>query len=258
MKYIQKDMQANMQKAVIRHAVSEVLSPEITLEDFAEVSSMFLLLGGIVNNVAGSALTEARAPLVNSKFFRHKVKYNANRAMREFDAYEYRMKEKLGKQWQFFMDSTDELQRLIHDDVERLYLAFRAELLKDGCGHPTLIARTEVAYTMLAFAEHFFNVYFDTAKAKTKCDVRHLFGAYRVKNTFALWKCVCEDLRRQAKVESDFQGSQQCRLALKVIENRIIDPDLVNKASALALRDNPDAAQYVDPKDMTLIKKYSE
>ena len=258
MKYIQKDIQANMQKAVIRNAVSQMLSPEITSEDFADVSSMFLLLGGIVNNVAGSALTEARAPLVNSKFFRHRVKYNANRAMREFDAYEYRMKEKLGKQWQFFMDSTDELQRLIHDDVERLYLAFRAELLKDGCEDPTLIARTEVAYTMLAFAEHFFNVFFDTAKSRLKADVRHLFGAYRVKNTFALWKCVCEDLRRQAKVESDFQGSQQCRMALKVIENRIIDPDLVNKASALALRDNPDAAQYMDPKDMALIEKYSE
>ncbi len=258
MKYIQKDMQANMQKAVIRHAVSEILSPEITLEDFTDVSSMYLLLGGIVNNVAGYALTEARAQLVRSPFFRHRVKYNANRATREFDAYEYRMKEKLGKQWKFFLDSTDELQRLIHDDVEKLYWAFRSELLKDGCEHPTLIARTEVAYTMLAFAEHFFNVFFDTAKSRLKADVRHLFGAYRVKKVFSLWSSVCDDLRRQTKVVCDFQGSQQCRLALKVIENRIIDPDLVNKASALALRDNPDAAQYIDPKDKALIEQYSE
>ena len=258
MEYIQKDMQANMQKAVIRNAVSQMLSPEITLEDFTDVSSMYLLLGGIVNNVAGSALTEARAHLMRSPLFRHRVKHNANRAMREFDKYEYNMKERLGKQWKFFLDSTDELQRLIHNDVEKLYWAFHSELLKDGCEHATLIARTEVAYTMLAFAEYFFDIYFDTAKSKTKCDVRHLFGAYRVKNTFSLWISICDDLRRQTKVVSDFQGSQQCRLALKVIENRIIDPDLVNKASALALRDNPEVAQYINPKDKALIEQYSE
>lgn len=258
MEYIQKDMQANMQKAVIRNAVSQMLSPEITLEDFTDVSSMFLLLGGIVNNVAGSALTEARAQLIRSPFFRHRVKYNANRAMREFDAYEYRMKERLGKQWKFFLDSTDELQRLIHNDVEKLYWAFRSELLKDGCEHATLIARTEVAYTMLAFAEYFFNIFFDTAKSRLKTDVRHLFGAYRVKGPLALWSSVYDDLRQQTKVVCDFQGSQQCRLALKVIENRIIDPDLVNKASALALRDNPEVAQYINPKDKALIEQYSE
>lgn len=258
MEYTQNEIIEKMQKAAIRGAVSEVVSPKMSLEDFAEVSSMFLLLGGIVNNVAGSALTEARAPLVNSKFFRHKVKYNANRAMREFDAYEYRMKERLGKQWKFFLDSTDELQRLIHNDVEKLYWAFRSELLKDGCEHATLIARTEVAYTMLAFAEHFFDIFFDTAKPRLKTDVRHLFGAYRVKGPLALWSSVCDDLRQQTKVVCDFQGSQQCRLALKVIENRIIDPDLVNKASALALRDNPEVAQYISPKDKALIEQYSE
>ena len=258
MEYIQEDMQANMQKAVIRNAVSQMLSPEISLEDFTDVSSMYLLLGGIVNNVAGYALTEARAQLVRSPFFRHRVKYNANRATREFDTYEYRMKEKLGKQWKFFLDSTDELQRLIHNDVEKLYWAFRSELLKDGCEQATLIARTEVAYTMLAFAEYFFDIFFDTAKSKTKYDVRRLFDAYRVKRPLGLWSSVCDDLRQQTEVVCDFQGSQQCRLALKVIENRIIDPDLVNKASALALRDNPEVAQYINPKDKALIEQYSE
>ena len=111
---------------------------------------------------------------------------------------------------------------------------------------------------MLAFAEHFFDIFFDTAKPRLKTDVRHLFGVYRVKRPLALWSSVCDDLRQQTKVVCDFQGSQQCRLALKVIENRIIDPDLVNKASALALRDNPEVAQYISPKDKALIEQYSE
>ena len=240
----------------VRNSVFRITSPKINVAAFAEVSSMYFLLGGIVNNVAGSALAEAKYHLAKSPFFCRKVKYYSKRAFRAFDAYEYRLKERLGERWQLFLDNTDEQQKLIHDDIERLYWAFRGELLKDGCEHATLIARTEVAYTMLAFSEHFFNVYFDTSKEKISADVRTLFNAYRVQDVAKLWYSTCDELRKQIGVTSDFQNSNQCRLALSVIENKIISPELVNKAGAQALRDNPKFLDDISSEDRKLLEEY--
>ena len=53
----------------IRNSVFRITTPKINAAAFAEVSSMYFLLGGIVNNVAGSALAEAKYHLAKSPFF---------------------------------------------------------------------------------------------------------------------------------------------------------------------------------------------
>lgn len=57
----------------VRNSVFKIISPKINAAAFAEVSSMYFLLGGIVNNVAGSALAEAKYHLTKSPFFCRKV-----------------------------------------------------------------------------------------------------------------------------------------------------------------------------------------
>ena len=227
------------------------------IDDFNNVASLFYIIVGSVNDIASRAIVDATSELRKSKYFKAEVKSGAEYSMKKFYEYESKLKRPLSDRFKLYMDITDEVYSLSCNDMERLRLAFKAEMDKHNIEDANLISHVELAHTLIGYSIFTFDNFFKNAKEKHGRNFKNAFLSGRLSAVMNGWEKVRRRFAFTIK-DLDFNGSETCKKAMYVIENKLTSETIFNTAGARALKLNPECMENLNEEDLKELKLLEE
>lgn len=227
------------------------------IDDFNNVASLFYIIVGSVNDIASRAIVDATSELRKSKYFKAEVKSGAEYSMKKFYEYESKLKRPLSDRFKLYMDITDEVYSLLCNDMERLRLAFKAEMDKHNIEDANIVSHVELAHTLIGYSIFTFDNFFKNAKEKHGRNFKNAFLSGRLSAVMNGWEKVRRRFAFTIK-DLDFNGSEACKKAMYVIENKLTGETIFNTAGARALKLNPECMKNLNEEDLKELKLLEE
>ena len=150
------------------------------IDDFNNVALLFYIIVGSVNDIASRAIVDATSELRKSKYFKAEVKSGAKYSLKKFYEYEDKLKRPLSDRFKLYMDITDEVYSLLHNEMERLRLAFKAEMDKHDIEDANIVSHVELAHTLIGYSIFTFDNFFKNAKEKHGRNFKNAFLSGRL------------------------------------------------------------------------------
>lgn len=227
------------------------------IDDFNNVASLFYIIVGSVNDIASRAIVDATSELRKSKYFKAEVKSGAKYSLKKFYEYEDKLKRPLSDRFKLYMDITDEVYSLLHNEMERLRLAFKAEMDKHDIEDANIVSHVELAHTLIGYSIFTFDNFFKNAKEKHGRNFKNAFLSGRLSAVMNGWEKVRRRFAFTIK-DLDFNGSETCKKAMYVIENKLTSETIFNTAGARALKLNPECMENLNEEDLKELKLLEE
>ena len=227
------------------------------IDDFNNVASLFYIIVGSVNDIASRAIVDATSELRKSKYFKAEVRSGAKYSLKKFYEYEDKLKRPLSDRFKLYMDITDEVYSLLHNEMERLRLAFKAEMDKHDIEDANIVSHVELAHTLIGYSIFTFDNFFKNAKEKHGRNFKNAFLSGRLSAVMNGWEKVRRRFAFTIK-DLDFNGSETCKKAMYVIENKLTSETIFNTAGARALKLNPECMENLNEEDLKELKLLEE
>lgn len=211
------------------------------MEEYDHLSSIVNIIIGAVNTLAGNALIDAKNELYKRKdLWRHDVKFNAHNAEKEYYKYERLHTSNFGEKYNLFLDYLNAVEDEFKKDIQILKLSIWQVLTKNNQTDAKLKAEVETAWILARYAICVFDKIMEEAKNKTGFDYTPFFNKGRLTSTFHYWDLVDERICKADKGSGkiSFDDDENCKLAFRIIEKKMMSEDLPNKAGYIAIKQN--------------------
>lgn len=222
------------------------------MEEYDHLSSIVNIIIGAVNTLAGNALIDAKNELYKRKdLWRHDVKFNAHNAEKEYYKYERLHTSNFGEKYNLFLDYLNAVEDEFKKDIQILKLSIWQVLTKNNQTDAKLKAEVETAWILARYAICVFDKIMEEAKNKTGFDYTPFFNKGRLTSTFHYWDLVDERICKADKGSGkiSFDDDENCKLAFRIIEKKMMSEDLPNKAGYMAIKQNMDLVGDVVSKE---------
>ncbi len=214
------------------------------LEVYDHTCSTFYMIVGSAYNCAQSAMADAVEELRKTKYFRHKMKQDANAAMRCYEDFNRRMRLQLGDRYTLWLDVTDAIYEEMQPHIRNLFFSCEAALMKNGIAGHRLRALMLTASTMIDVARHTFEDVMNTSRKEIGVDLSPLFAGGTFKDVERHWHdCMKPMLDTPGHEDLDLQNERNCRLAVDVILARMADMDMYERAGAYGVQYNAEVVE---------------
>lgn len=210
--------------------------------------SMYYVINGSIYNVAQSSMVDAYELLRKDRRFRHQVKQDVLFALRAYERWDSRMRETLGDRYQLWLDLSDSVAEIIRMDVRRLLWTFDAHLMRNKVEEHHLLATLQTSVTMIDLAKQIAELDFDRFQKECGVDIRSLFQGGMFEDVSFRWgRAMAPFLKTEdVRPDIDFNDSNDCVLALRVLTMKLSDPNTYNQAGKEALPINADICRKYD------------
>lgn len=214
-----------------------------------ECCSLYYVIIGTVYNVANSAMIDAVYYAKQDKRYRHKVKREFNLALKAFRQWETRMRATLGDRYDLFVDTSDGVEQIIKSDLQKLFYAFDAHLMKNRIENHRMLAYMVTATTIIKLARYMFDNHFDNFKEANGIDIRSMFSGGDFSDVAFHWNKATEPFLKTKEDEKiiNFNESKDCELAYEILYKRLLSSDTYNLAGRDALEQNEEVCRKYDP-----------
>lgn len=211
--------------------------------EYNNTQSLVNLLVGAANTIAGESIKEAKDRLYKRKnLWRHDIKKNVHNAEDSYHKYETLHTSTFGDRYNIFLDYLSAVEDEIAKDIQILKLSIWQVLTKWKMPDAELKADVRVALVLTRYACSVYDKLMEEEKARSGIDFTRFFYKAKLTSTYHHW-CKVDDkiMSLGAKgVKVNFEDDANCRLAFEIIERKLIDEEILNKAGYTAIKENVD------------------
>lgn len=242
-----------------KFSADELALYKIYEEEMIKAESIFCNILSIVNAVAGNAMADAVFQLQKTKHWRMNVKHHANRAKKAYEAAEHKLAKLMNQRQCLFYDYVDIAEETLKGDIMKLYYSLKNLYDKHHVEESSLAASVAAARIMLGYAcrnyddlEHDIDAEIEKRLGNyimqhPACGISRLMinrgrsqhvGKYfcflRLGDVLHHWHIVAEAICPDPD-ECGLNTDPDVLLAMKVIDTRFCDENLVNRIKHKAL-----------------------
>lgn len=210
--------------------------------NFSELDAKVNLFVGALNTIAGRAASEAKDMLYKRKeLWKHEIKYNARKTIAAIEKNERNFTTNFGDRYNLFLDYLNNVEDDFEKPINMLGLQIQQLLTKNNQSYAHLKAKVELARTLLEYACLIFDRLMAIAEEETGYDFKQVYADRRLTEAYHYW---CNVTSKICVTDNDtyidLNSDPNCKLAFKIIEQRLADEDTLNRAGFEALKANPD------------------
>lgn len=208
------------------------------INDAINTAYVFLTFG---NDIASGSMVDARDSIKASGYYKKECKQYINKAFREYDHFEMALKDLDITTFYNLMACADKLQDYISNDVYLLKMSFKNYLDKFGIAQSEMLANIHVARVLLDRAVKAYSEYFKSVSKQIGYDISPYMEIFRIDGVFKWWNEMSECMTQ--KVDNtdlviNFTEDENCRLAVKVINDKLSDFGKLNDIIIDGLEEN--------------------
>lgn len=227
-------------------------------ETLNRISALFHVIIGGANSVAQTVMLDTIALLSKTNQYKGKAKHNAHLAVKRYNNFDRQnmddMRNKQLDKRQFYMDYLDDLEERLKPDVFRFRLAIKQVLDKRKIADSELKSYILCIYEMLHYCVTLFDRFIEELPSIPPINFKETYRAARLDGVFTAWDNLTDVLCRDcANIRLD--DDPNCRLALNIIETKIVSEQSINQSGKEALSLNPTIQLESDRAEMNHHRK---
>lgn len=119
-----------------------------TMDAVNDQWSLYYIIIGSVYNLAQSSMLDAKVMLEETRYWKHEVKRDVNKALAAYDTWNSKMKVQLRDRYQMWLDISDDVAEKMKMHVQKLKWSYDAVLMKHNDTEHLLKAHLLTALTM--------------------------------------------------------------------------------------------------------------
>lgn len=220
-------------------------------ETLNHISALFHIIIGGANSVAQTVMLDTINLLSKTNQYKGKARHNARLAVKRYNNFDRQnmddMRNKQMDKRQFYMDYLDDLEERLKPDVFRFRLAIKQVLDKRNINDSELKSYILCTYEMLHYCVTLFDRFIKELPSIPPINFKETYRAARLDGVFTAWDNLTDVLCRDcANIRLD--DDPNCRLALNIIETKIVSEQSINQSGMEALNLNPDVQLELDRK----------
>lgn len=220
-------------------------------ETLNHVSALFHVIIGGANSVAQTVMLDTINLLSKTNQYKGKARHNARLAVKRYNNFDRQnmddMRNSQMDKRQFYMDYLDDLEERLKPDVFRFRLAIKQVLDKRNVGDSELKSYILCTYEMLHYCVTLFDRFIKELPYIPPINFKETYRTARLDGVFTAWDNLTDVLCRDcANIRLD--DDPNCRLALNIIETKIVSEQSINQSGMEALNLNPDVQLELDRK----------
>ncbi len=192
------------------------------------------------NDVANSAMIDAKAEIHRAGLDIKENKYFMNSAFKAYDTYERKIKVENREVYEYLLSCSDEMQKEVKKDIDIFYMSLKGYLDKFNVPDSTLLARLQLANTLLERSVLAYNKYFDACKEKIGYDISPYLLYSRLDGTYHWWNKLTKSIDKTycKDIDIDFNKDKDCMLAYKILTTKMCNYDIIKKAVTDGLKED--------------------
>ena len=227
-------------------------------ETLNHISALFHVIIGGANSVAQTVMLDTINLLSKTNQYKGKARHNARLAVKRYNNFDRQnmddMRNSQMDKRQFYMDYLDDLEERLKPDVFRFRLAIKQVLDKRNVGDSELKSYVLCTYEMLHYCVTLFDRFIKELPSIPPINFKETYRAARLDGVFTAWDNLTDVLCRDCtniKLDDD----PNCRLALNIIETKIVSEQSINQSGKEALSLNPTIQLEADRAEMNHNRK---
>lgn len=208
------------------------------IEDAVNTAYVFLTFG---NDIASGAMVDARDSIKSCGYYKKECKQYLNNAFREYDHFEMGLKDLDITTFYNLMACADKLQDYISNDIYLLKMSFKNYLDKFEIAQSEMLANVHVARVLLDRAVKAYDEYFKSVDKQIGYDISFCLSIFRIGGVFKWWDMMSEYLTQtvdNTDLVVNFNEDENCRLAVKVINDKLSNFEKLNSIVLEGLEEN--------------------
>lgn len=227
-------------------------------ETFNHISSLFHTIIGGTNDVANSIMLDAINEIKKAGFLKQKVKKMCKAAVERYSVFDKKNMEDMRNsnidKRQFYMDFLDSVDKRTKNDVFILRQSVKRLLDKNNINNSDLKSFILTAHALLIFSIELFDRFIDTCPPCPPINLGKTYQDARLTPVKNAWEQVEEILCPDCK-EINLTKDKDCKLAMEILETKLVSEQGINESGMEALNLNPDAQLEADRKVLQYDKK---
>lgn len=219
-----------------------------TMDAVNDQCSLYYIIIGSVYNLAQSSMLDAKVMLEETRYWKHEVKRDVNKALAAYDAWNSKMKVQLRDRYQMWLDISDDVAEKMKMHVQKLKWSYDAVLMKHTDTEHLLKSHLLTALTMNDLALSTFRKYIADGSEKTKVDMSLLFSKESsFKDVATNWEKAVRRVLKCSGGDIDCNKDNNCVLAADIISRKLADFKMYEEACGYGAEYNPEVIEkYID------------
>ena len=227
-------------------------------ETFNRISALFHTIIGGTNDVANSVMLDAIHEIDKAGLYKQKVKKMCKTAVERYEVFNKKnmddMKNSEIDKRKLYMDFLDSVDERTKNDVFILRQSVKRLLDKNNISNSDLKSFILTAHALLIFSIELFDRFIDTCPPCPPINLGKTYRDARLTSVKNAWEEVEEILCPSCK-NIDLTKDKDCKLAMKILETKLVSEQGINESGMEALNLNPDAQLEADRKVLLYDKK---
>lgn len=227
-------------------------------ETFNHISSLFHTIIGGTNDVANSIMLDAINEIKKAGLLKQKVKKMCKAAIERYSVFDKKNMEDMRNsnidKRQFYMDFLDSVDKRTKNDVFILRQSVKRLLDKNNINNSDLKSFILTAHALLIFSIELFDRFIDTCPPCPPINLGKTYRDARLTSVKQAWEQVEEILCPECK-DINLTKDKDCKLAMEILETKLVSEQGINESGMEALNLNPDAQLEADRKVLQYDKK---
>ena len=227
-------------------------------ETFNHISSLFHTIIGGTNDVANSIMLDAINEIKKAGLLKQKVKKMCKAAIERYSIFEKQnmgdMKNAEINKQQLYMDFLDSVDKRTRNDIFILRQSVKRLLDKNAIENSDLKSFILTAHALLIFSIELFDRFIDTCPPCPPINLGKTYRDARLTSVKNAWEqvenIICPDCK-----EINLTKDKDCKLAMEILETKLVSEQGINESGMEALNLNPDAQLEADRKVLQYDKK---
>ena len=188
------------------------------------------------NDIVCGLVVDFISLLKKSPYYRFNVKQQAKRIEREMQTYEKRISEIAGKRIFFMADANEVISEEIQPDLFKMEYSIKSEFDKHKLKDSGLLAKMELTRCMCELSCLSLDKRIEEVSPYNK-DMKRL-TYLRLTALFSLLDGL-SDILYQSKEYIDLNESSNCKMAMRIIQRKLTDCNIISRAISTSDKLNP-------------------
>ena len=227
-------------------------------ETFNHISSLFHTIIGGTNDVAHSIMLDTIKEIDKAGLYKQKVKKMCKAAVERYSIFEKQnmgdMKNAEIDKRQLYMDFLDSVNERTKNDVFILRQSVKRLLDKNAIENSDLKSYILTTHALLIFSIELFDRFVSTCPPCPPINIAKTYRDARLTSVKQAWEEVENILCPDCK-NIDLTKDKDCKLAMEILETKLVSEQGINESGMEALNLNPDAQLEADRKVLQYDKK---
>ena len=207
------------------------------IEDAINTAYVFLMFG---NDTANNAMIDAKESIIQNGYYKKECKMYLNKAFGAYDKFETSLKEENIGTYANLLSCSDKLQDYISNDIYLLFMSFKNYLDKFNIKCSEMLSYIHVARVLLDRSVKAYYEYFRNVETNIGYDISPYLKLFKLDGVFKYWdniSCFLTQLVDNSDLVIDFNKDDKCRLAMKVVNDKLSDFTKLNDIIIEGLKD---------------------